>query len=129
MALRAHVLRETILVVEDEHDIRVCLRDALENEGYVVLSAANGISAQEVLTRIHPPDLILLDWMMPLMGGEEFMAFLRSDPVLSQVPVVVMSAFPEKAIPYGIGRFLKKPLDIENLLNVVSKSCTRRKLE
>ncbi|RYZ81832.1 MAG: response regulator, partial [Proteobacteria bacterium] len=60
---------KTVLVVEDEYLIRDTLRDALETEGYQVLLASNGQEALEVLAAASHPDLILLDMMMPVMGG------------------------------------------------------------
>lgn len=113
----------TILIIDDDHDIRVAIRDALETEGYFVFSAANGVSGIETLQRIKPPGVILLDLMMPLMNGQEFLKEKNNDPVLSTIPVVIMSAFPDGARLITADGFLKKPIDANDLLKMVSRYC------
>ena len=110
---------KTILVIEDDHDTRVSLRTTLEREGYFVFSAANGRQGLETLQRIKPPCLILLDVVMPLMNGEEFMQALETDPDLHMIPVVVVSAFPDLAKKLVTKAFVQKPVDLKSLLRVV----------
>jgi len=80
-----------ILVVEDDMDTRRWLARALEGEGWQVTEAENGRVALERLAET-PPDLILLDLMMPEMDGFEFLAELRSNSTVREVPVVVITA-------------------------------------
>src|SRR5689334_8429349 len=80
--------QSTILVVEDDQDIREALMSVLEDEGYTVLGAANGLDGLEVLARISRPCMILLDLMMPVMSGAEFLSQMRRDDILAPVPVV-----------------------------------------
>jgi CheY-like chemotaxis protein len=113
-----------ILIVEDDHDIQEALARILEGEGYEVAVAENGTAALEQLRRGNPTDLILLDLMMPVMDGWQFRAEQRTDPRLSGVPVVVLSAHggsrPE-ADPLAPAAFLKKPIDLHLLLDTVRR--------
>src|SRR3954462_5227726 len=84
----------TILVVEDDHDVRVAVRNTLEDEGYRVLSVTDGRRALELLERgAEPPSVNLLDLMLPVMDGWELAARLRASARLCRIPVVVMTAF------------------------------------
>ncbi len=114
---------KSILVVEDDHDTRVSLRNILEAEGYFVFSAANGKQALDFIKDIRPPCLILLDMVMPAMNGEEFVAAISSDSALHMIPVVLISAFPEVANKVVAKSFMRKPIDLDALLNVVRHHC------
>src|SRR5882724_6348202 len=85
----------TILIVEDETDIRFIVTEILADEGYAVAGVANGLEALTYL-RQHDdqPCLILLDLGMPVMSGWEFRAEQQRDPALATIPVIVMSALP-----------------------------------
>src|ERR1700679_2088809 len=85
--------KKTILIVEDDQGIRETLVEILDSEGYIVLSASNGLEALQVLrSTAVKPDLILLDLMMPVMDGLSFKAQSSQDPSLAKIPVVIMSA-------------------------------------
>lgn len=116
-----------ILVVDDDADIRDTLRDALEFEGYAVSVAANGRDAWESLRPDALPSLILLDLMMPVMNGAEFLGLLRADPRLRTVPVVIVTAFGSIAATVAAESqdYLPKPLDLEQLLRTVARYCPR----
>jgi CheY-like chemotaxis protein len=114
---------KTILVIEDDHDTRVSLRRMLEAEGYFVFSATNGRQGLETLQRIKPPCLILLDVVMPLMNGEEFMRAVDTDLALHIIPVVLVSAFPDQAKKLVAKAFVQKPIDLKALLATVEKYC------
>lgn len=118
--------KKTILIVENDHDTRVSLRQVLEAEGHFVFSAADGINGLALLRRIKPPSLILLDLMMPMMDGEEFLQALDLDPELHLIPVIVVSAFPEMAKSTLARAFLQKPVDLQALLTAVARhpTCT-----
>jgi CheY-like chemotaxis protein len=116
--------RQTVMVVEDDHDTRVSLRYLLEEEGYIVLTATDGHSALELLeSRAVKPCLILLDLMLPVMDGWHFATHLRERPALSDIPIVIMSAFREPPPPEGIVGFLHKPINAESLLKLVENYC------
>lgn len=116
-----------VLIVEDDFDIREVLADVLEEEGYVVAEAANGYEALEVLRRPDArPRLILLDLMMPVMSGWQFVAEQRQDPELSSIPVVIVSAdgnLQQKATSLGAQGYLRKPIEIDLLLDSVRQYC------
>jgi two-component system chemotaxis response regulator CheY len=115
---------KTILLVEDDHDTRVSIRQNLEAMGYFVFTAANGEQGLETLRRIKPPCLILLDVVMPLMNGQEFIEAIESDPDLHVIPVVVVSAFPDQAKNIIAKSFIQKPIDLKALIATVQKFCT-----
>jgi two-component system response regulator MprA len=118
---------KTVLVVDDDRDIREILTDALGTEGYRVFTAADGLDALAWLAEAqrsgaHLPDVILLDLLMPRMDGVAFRARLSEDPTLDAIPVVVLSgnsaAVSAGAAPNFAGA-LRKPISLEALLAVV----------
>jgi CheY-like chemotaxis protein len=115
----------TIMVVEDDDEIRDSLQQVLEDEGFGVVTAANGRHALDALASIEPPSLILLDLMMPEMDGYQFLDARARDANLGSIPVVVVSAFQSRGPLRGAAEFLRKPVDLERLLRVVGKYCAR----
>lgn len=115
----------TILIVEDDPDIRDALRDVLELDGYEVVEASNGKEGLERLGSIVRPCVILLDLMMPVMSGGEFLAVLRDTDVLATIPVVVVSAWPVEAghVREHMQGFVKKPVSLDALLSLVERFC------
>jgi len=112
-----------ILVVEDDRDIREALVSVLADEGYSAVAADNGQRGlEEVEKRL--PGLVLLDLMMPVMGGAEFLARLREQHDAAAVPVVILSAWPRevKALT-GAQGFVPKPVDLSKLLDTVQRFC------
>jgi len=115
-----------ILIVEDEFLIRDNVKTLLEMEGYAVRCAANGEEALELIRRtVVRPDLILLDLLMPVMNGIEFLESLRGDPVLKTIAVCVMSGVPERPAPLAGEVFLKKPVQFSLLLDTVKRLTDR----
>ncbi len=110
----------TLLIVEDHNDIRDAIAQILVDEGWTVVGAANGEEALQQLARIPPPDVILADRIMPVLSGAEFVARLRTDPVLRKVPVVEMSAS-ELSPSEGASAMLRKPFTPELLLSTIEK--------
>lgn len=111
----------TVLLVEDDHDIRVSVRMALETNGFNVLSAANGREAMRVLKKNHAkqPHLILVDLSMPLMDGQTFLKVKNDDAEFRDIPVMVLTAF-RNLISQDIQHpILFKPLDYDILLSQV----------
>jgi CheY-like chemotaxis protein len=99
-----------ILIVEDDPDIRESLQIVLETEGYHARTAANGKEGMAALELIDQPCLVLLDLMMPVMNGWEFLAVQRQNDRLSKVPVVVVSAIADRTRPLGPIGFMQKPV-------------------
>jgi CheY-like chemotaxis protein len=111
------MLARTVLVVDDEPDIRESLRDALEDEGYDVVTAANGREALTVLPGLPRPLAMILDIIMPVMSGAELYTALQADPLLASIPVVVSTSDPSRA-PAGV-LLMRKPIDLDRLLAVI----------
>ena len=115
-------MSHTVLVVEDEKELRETMRDALELHGYTVVAAEDGLAALTELDRIEHLCMVLLDLIMPRMNGWDFLAQLRARPALADTPVIVHSSAPNQA-PAGATRVLQKPLALDRLLSVVSEYC------
>lgn len=111
-----------IYIVEDDKDIRDNLTELLEAEGYSVAVAENGRVALDCLQQGNlTPGLILLDLMMPVMDGPTFLSLIK-DPPLSAIPIVVISAGTNK-IEGKMAGFMKKPLDLDEVLTAADKFC------
>jgi CheY-like chemotaxis protein len=110
-----------ILVVDDDEDVRDTIREALEVQGYEVAIAANGQQALEVLQSGPMPALILLDLMMPVMSGQQFLEKQRQDATLAKVPVVILTAdgrIKEKAASVHATGYVRKPVTLDGLLAI-----------
>ncbi|MDY7227741.1 response regulator [Hyalangium rubrum] len=116
-------MSQTILLVEDDADLREAMSALLEAEGFEVAAAPNGMAGLKLLERIGRPCLILLDWWLPLLSGSEFLSCLRADPQRHSVPVVVLTAS-EAPPPTEAEGFLRKPFESARLLNLVHSCCT-----
>ncbi len=118
-------LAATVLLVDDDEDVRAVLRELLELEGYEVLEAAHGAHALQVLDRCSRPCVLVLDLMMPVMDGWRFLEEVRARPELADsLPVVVVSA--SRALPEGppVRAALTKPFPPEALLEAIEPLCT-----
>src|SRR5689334_1420654 len=110
----------TVMVVEDDALIRDMVIEILGGEGLIAVGARNGAEALRRLRQEHvEPALILLDLMMPVMSGWQFRLEQLRDPALAGIPVVVMSASDDGAVPAE--GHVAKPFEIEALLDVVSR--------
>ena len=121
--------RSKILLVDDEIDTLLPLKMSLEVEDYLVLGASNGYEALE-LAKTNIPDLILLDIMMPGMDGYEVCARLKKDPVLRNIPVIMLTAKDAvrekvKGLDIGADDYVTKPFNL-NELKARIKSVIRR---
>jgi len=121
--------RSKILLVDDEIDMLLPLKMSLEVEDYLVLGARNGFEALE-LAKTNIPDLILLDIMMPGMDGYEVCARLKKDPVLRNIPVIMLTAKDAvrekvKGLDIGADDYVTKPFNL-NELKARIKSVIRR---
>lgn len=115
-----------VLLVEDNEDIREMMSLALQLAGARVVCASNGLEALSILKDRRPPDIILLDLMMPVMNGWEFSAELKRDERLQGIPIVVISAMGEPgAASLRPAEFIAKPVDIDRLIDVVAEHTSR----
>jgi CheY-like chemotaxis protein len=115
-----------ILVVEDDHDLRVTLRQSLESEGYTVMTAPNGRDALAYLKDAPRPALVLLDLMMPIMTGWELLEIIQQTEAYASVPVVVSSATYDERVAQRAREYLRKPLDLPRLIEIVDSYCQPR---
>ena len=117
--------QKSVLVVDDDEDVRELLCDLLIHEGYRVAGAQDGAAALEHLVSGPPPNVVLLDLTMPKMDGYEFLERRAADPRLRDIPVVVISGttrahrvpFPGE---YAVTAVLPKPLQPTLLFDVLS---------
>lgn len=107
---------KTVLIIEDDHDIRVTLRQVYEAAGFYVFTVTNGHSAMDLLNIIPAPKLIVCDLRMPLMDGKSFIAKKRSDNRIKDVPLIIISAYHEKFCDFPDITCIPKPLDLFYLL-------------
>jgi CheY-like chemotaxis protein len=111
---------KTILIVDDESDMRDALQAILEGEGYRVLSASNGRQALDLMEKGAAADLVLLDVMMPLMTGYQLLDCMEETPELRTLAVVMMSAVePPTRISDRWMSFLMKPFSYDDLLKAI----------
>ncbi|HET9598274.1 MAG TPA: response regulator [Anaeromyxobacteraceae bacterium] len=114
----------SVLIAEDDTDIRSALASILRSEGYRVVSACDGREALDLLRGGLRPDVILLDLMMPVMTGAEFRTAQLADPALAHIPVVVLSAdgrFREAGRLLGAAEAFAKPFDVAALLSTIER--------
>jgi DNA-binding response OmpR family regulator len=109
-----------VLIVDDEEDYRIIMRDVLEGAGVEVVVAVDGQDGVEKLPQ-GPFDAVLVDWMMPRMDGQTFVQTLRRDPVLKDVPVIMLTVKQTaddelEALHFGVDDFIVKPFQAEDLL-------------
>jgi two-component system, chemotaxis family, chemotaxis protein CheY len=116
----------SVLVVEDNDDIREAIGELLESEGYEIALAEDGERALELLAQLPRPCLLLVDLVMPRMDGWQLLQSLSRDDRLATIPVVVMSAA-SNATTVPIHSTLKKPLDLEILMQIVHDHCCGRR--
>lgn len=117
----------SILLVEDERDAREALKEILEMEGFKVSTAENGQEGLDLLLSSQEPCLILLDLMMPVMNGWEFLEALKQhhQHVLTTIPVIVVSAIADLSIAqrkYNCG-IMKKPVNVQSLVALAHQYC------
>jgi CheY-like chemotaxis protein len=113
----------TVLVVDDEFGIVDVLETILTDEGYRVLTACNG---KQGLVRLseEKPDLILSDFMMPILGGGDMLLAMALEPAYQRIPVIMMSALSEEAVAErckGYAAFLHKPFRVAAVLSTVAR--------
>ena len=118
-------MAKSVLLVDDDPDVRALLGDYLTQHGFEVHPARDGRHALQLLAKIGIPQLILLDYVMPGMGGSEFLERKRWNPRLRCIPVVVLSAWTRQWAPARLDavEVLSKPVDLDRLLDVASRIC------
>ena len=113
----------SVLVVDDDPDVRDLVTEILETWQYDVQTAASGADALHQI-REHPPSVILLDLMMPVMNGWEFLRECRRQPPCAPLPIIVMSAAAEARSAVdelGAQALLTKPFEVLDVVTLVDK--------
>ncbi|HSP13969.1 MAG TPA: response regulator [Thermoanaerobaculia bacterium] len=115
--------RPKILIVEDNSDVRRLYALGLNRRGFEVKLAANGAEAVERIHSGEKPDVILLDWLMPLMDGGEVLSKLGSEPGTSLIPIIVISGQPApRELDGRIQSWMTKPVSIDDLVGEIHRS-------
>ena len=110
-----------ILIIEDDPDIRGTLKEVLELEDMEVLLACDGQQGLEQLRADSGIELVLLDLMMPVMNGWEFLEKKKMNAEWSKIPVIAVSAAGVKPTEVPVQAFIKKPLDLTVLIDTIYK--------
>ena len=108
----------SVLVIDDDDDIRYTLSEVLEDIGYSVATASEGREALQLLREVRP-QVILLDLNMPVMSGAEFRLAQRGDPALRGIPTIIMTAvdrMPDRTSDLAAEEVLPKPFRLPDLL-------------
>ena len=122
-------MAEKILVVEDNEQNRILMRQILTHHGYEVLEAADGLAGLE-MARAHMPALILLDIQMPEMNGFAVISKVRGNPDLRKIKVIAVTSFVmkgdrEKALQAGFDEYVTKPMDTRKFPELVKELLER----
>lgn len=112
---------KTILLAEDDQDIRDVVQEVLEERGYDVIPARTGRQALDFLATADVdarPDVVILDLMMPIVTGWQVLEEIRQRPDLEKIPIIVLTAVSQD-MPTGVTAVLRKPFNIDDLLALV----------
>jgi CheY-like chemotaxis protein len=112
-----------VLLVDDDQDVREAVGDFLGVVGYEVALAENGSAALARLAAEGVPCIVLLDLVMPVMDGWQFLDVVHADARLAAMPVVIASAHAETHPPRDVAAILPKPFDLDTLLRLVEEHC------
>ncbi len=112
--------QKTILVVDDDANIRELLRQSLQNQGYAVQEAKDGLDAIYQI-KVKKPDLIILDVMMPQINGFDTAAIIKNDPTKMDIPIIMLSIFEDKKRGYqlGVDKYMTKPIESNKLMKEI----------
>jgi CheY-like chemotaxis protein len=114
----------SILLVDDNEDLRELYGEILRRAGYVVKEAENGQKALAMLAHMgDEPCVLLLDLMMPVMSGPELLRILHDSGRLDKLPVIVLSAGGQPSDAPGAKKFIRKPVDARVLVSLVQDFC------
>ena len=124
-------MNEKILVIEDNEQNRILMRQILVRKGYDLLEAKDGLTGLE-MARAHIPALILLDIQMPVMNGFMVIRELRNDAELRKIKVIAVTSFAmkgdrEKALQAGFDEYVTKPIDTRTFPELIKQILTEVK--
>lgn len=113
--------QQSVLIVEDDAVLRDLLHQILQMGGYDVSLASNGREALDLLQGGLTPCLMIVDLMMPVMNGWEFLEACEAEPKYANVPKIVMSAVVDAAAQVSADAFLPKPADFDEIIALVQR--------
>lgn len=114
--------KKSVVIIDDEPGFREILQDALEDEGYIVHTAPDGVEALALLRQLDTrPCIVLCDLLMPRMDGATLYREVKADSTLHDLTFVFMSTDPMRAIPGE--QFIKKPPNLQTIFDIVRKCC------
>jgi CheY-like chemotaxis protein len=111
-----------VLLVEDEPELREAMATTLRLEGHRVKTASDGMQALDQLRDGYLPAVVVLDLVMPVLNGVEFLKIARGDERLRSVPVITITST-EEELPFGAQAIIRKPADMDVLLGMVEAHC------
>lgn len=125
-------MSQTVLIIDDEINLRKTLAEILSGKGYEILEAGDGSEAIDLLGHTTP-DLIFTDWRMPKLGGEDILRHIRKEQRLATIPVIVITAFGSshnaiEAVRLGAYDFVVKPFDLEEITLTVQRALAHASL-
>ena len=116
-------LSKSVLIVEDDGDIRQAMAELIEDEGYACRHARSGIEAMAALN-LERPDLLIADLVMPLMSGIDLLARMREHPSYRDIPVIAMTAANDRMLGVKLDvPVLQKPIDVALLSKMLARYC------
>ncbi|MFH2204149.1 MAG: response regulator transcription factor [Elusimicrobiota bacterium] len=121
---------DRIVVIDDDEDFRLTIKDILEKAGYEVRLAGDGVTGLNLILESKPA-LVLADWVMPVMDGLQFVESLRASEQVGDVPVIMLtvkrsSKERDQALAAGAADYIMKPFETENLLERVRAAIDRK---
>jgi CheY-like chemotaxis protein len=118
----------SVLIIDDDKELRSIYRVILERQGYLIYEAANGAEALKFLAN-QTPDIIVIDMLMPMLGGDATMQRIQQMPSLSRTRIVILTAYPrfrESALHFQVDQFLVKPIEPDDLVQAIASSLENR---
>ena len=111
-----------VLIVEDEPGLREAMALTFKLQGHRVATASDGMQALEHLRDGHLPAVVVLDLMMPVLDGFQFLKAARGNERLRSLPVIAITST-EQELPFGAQAIMRKPADMDVLLGMVGAHC------
>jgi CheY-like chemotaxis protein len=114
-----------VLLVEDDSDLREIMAEIVDREGgHTVVTAGDGLEAIDLaLSLPEPPGLIILDLMMPVLSGWGFLELAREEDRLAAIPIITVSASPQREMALPVAACLRKPIRFDELLREIARGC------
>jgi two-component system alkaline phosphatase synthesis response regulator PhoP len=125
--------KQRILIVDDSELVLAMARDALEEAGYEVFTATNGIEANSYIFSKNKPDLIILDVMLPMLDGNKKAKLLREKEFSKHIPILLISSKSEEELTRltaeaGVDGYIRKPFTTNGIVNRVRDFLSRNAL-